>query len=143
MNILRNPMVNSFWLAFLSAVYGAIMIIASKQLNITSFGSNNIISRLMSSKNALFIGLFMIFTATIIDVLSVFRRKKYDEYQVKQLEKTIIVNGLVTTLIVPILVCGIVFFPLYGLEIIFILFLLQWIVLVISEVYYLINNYDD
>ena len=83
----------------------------------------------------------MIGIAIVIDILSALRRKKYDEYQVIVLEKVLLINGFFAAILFPLSLFALVFAPTYFVEITFGFILLQWVVIVIIEISYLIKNY--
>ena len=86
-------------------------------------------------------GIGMIGVTIIIDTLSALRRKQYDEYQIDLLEKVFLFNGLFTAILFPLSLIVLIFAPVYFVETIFALIFFQWVVMMITELWYLITNY--
>lgn len=142
MRWLKHPMSNAVYVALITAVYAAIFIVSSEfTTNYETFLSNSWWSSFIASKGIKFVGVGMIGIAIVIDILSALRRKKYDEYQVIVLEKVLLINGLFAAILFPLSLFALIFAPTYFVEITFGFILLQWVVIVIIEISYLIKNY--
>ena len=142
MRWLKHPMSNAVYVALITAVYAAIFIVSSEfTTNYETLLSNSWWAYFIASKGIKFVGVGMIGIAIVIDILSALRRKKYDEYQVIVLEKVLLINGFFAAILFPLSLFALVFAPTYFVEITFGFILLQWIVIVIIEISYLIKNY--
>ena len=142
MRWLKHPMSNAVYVALITAVYAAIFIVSSEfTTNYETLLSNSWWAYFIASKGIKFVGVGMIGIAIVIDILSALRRKKYDEYQVIVLEKVLLINGFFAAILFPLSLFALVFAPTYFLEITFGFILLQWVVIVIIEISYLIKNY--
>ena len=142
MRWLKHPMSNAVYVALITAVYAAIFIVSSEfTTNYETLLSNSWWAYFIASKGIKFVGVGMIGIAIVIDILSALRRKKYDEYQVIVLEKVLLINGFFAAILVPLSLFALVFAPTYFVEITFGFILLQWVVIVIIEISYLIKNY--
>ena len=135
-------MANGVYVALITAVYAAIFIVSSEfTTNYETLLSNSWWAYFIASKGIKFVGVGMIGIAIVIDILSALRRKKYDEYQVIVLEKVLLINGFFAAILFPLSLFALVFAPTYFVEITFGFILLQWVVIVIIEISYLIKNY--
>lgn len=142
MRWLKHPMSNAVYVALITAVYAAIFIVSSEfTTNYETLLSNSWWAYFIASKGIKFVGVGMIGIAIVIDILSALRRKKYDEYQVIVLEKVLLINGFFAAILFPLSLFALVFAPTYFVEITFGFILLQWVVIVIIEISYLIKNY--
>lgn len=142
MRWLKHPMSNAVYVALITAAYAAIFIVSSEfTTNYETLLSNSWWAYFIASKGIKFVGVGMIGIAIVIDILSALRRKKYDEYQVIVLEKVLLINGFFAAILFPLSLFALVFAPTYFVEITFGFILLQWVVIVIIEISYLIKNY--
>ena len=142
MKSLKNPMTNAIYIASITAIYAMIFIVSSEFVSKYAYWlSDSWWSLFIQNKNMKFIGLGMIGIAIIIDIFSVLRRKKYDEYQIIALEKIMLFNGLFITIIFPLSLFILIFAPIYFVETIFFFILFQWLCMIITEITYLIKNY--
>lgn len=139
---LKNPMANAIYVALITAIYAAIFIASSEF--VTGYGnllSNSWWAAFIKLQNMKFVGIGMIGVTVIIDTLSALRRKRYDEYQIVLLEKVFLFNGLFTSILFPLSLIVLIFASAYFVETIFALISFQWIVMMITELWYLITNY--
>lgn len=142
MKWLKYPMANAFYMAAITAVYATIFIVSSEFIsNYNILLSNSWWALFISSKNMKFVGIAMIGIAVIIDMFSVMRRKKFDEYQILALEQIMIFNGVFMAILFPLSVFVLIFAPMCFAETVFALILLQWAIIVITETAYMFKNY--
>ena len=142
MRWLKNPMATAIYIALITAIYAAIFIASSEF--VTGYGnllSNSWWAVFIKSQNMKFVGLSMIAVTIIIDILSALRRKRYDEYQIVLLEKVFLFNGLFMTILFPLSLIILILAPVHFVETIFALIFFQWVVMMITELWYLITNY--
>ncbi len=142
MRWLKNPMATAIYIALITAIYAAIFIASSEF--VTGYGnllSNSWWAVFIKSQNMKFVGLSMIAVTIIIDILSALRRKRYDEYQIVLLEKVFLFNGLFMTILFPLSLIMLILAPVHFVETIFALIFFQWVVMMITELWYLISNY--
>lgn len=142
MKCLKNPMTNAFYLALITAIYAAIFIASSEfTQHYEILLSDSQWASFIAHGNLKYVGMCMIGVAILIDVLSAFRRKKYDEYQTSILEKVLIFNGIFASLLFPLSAIMLVFAPTYFLEVVLALIVVQWVIIIITEVFYFLKNY--
>ena len=142
MRWLKNPMATAIYIALITAIYAAIFIASSEF--VTGYGnllSNSWWAVFIKSQNMKFVGLSMIAVTIIIDILSALRRKRYDEYQIVLLEKVFLFNGLFMTILFPLSLIMLILAQVHFVETIFALIFFQWVVMMITELWYLISNY--
>ena len=83
-----------------------------------------------------YMGYVIIALTIAIIFLTVFRKQKYDEYQVNILAKGFITAGIITVLMLPIALLLVLSDRNYAIETMFLLLTIQWIgVLVVDLIY--------
>jgi RsiW-degrading membrane proteinase PrsW (M82 family) len=88
-----------------------------------------------------YIGYAIIILTLIILLLMLFKRtKKYDEYQLSMLTKSLIIAGVLSILMVPIIMLLILSDPSYTIETIFLFAVVQWLVVLVAEIVYVIRR---
>ena len=142
MRWLKNPMVNAIYVALITAIYAAIFIVSSEfVMSYSNLLSESWWASFIISRNMKFVGVGMISVSIIVDILSAIRRKRYDEYQIVLLEKVFLFNGVFTAVLCPFSLTVLILAPVYFVETIFALIFFQWVVMMITELWYLITNY--
>lgn len=142
MRCLKNPMVNAIYVALITAIYAAIFIVSSEfVMSYSNLLSESWWASFIISRNMKFVGAGMISVSIIVDILSAIRRKRYDEYQIVLLEKVFLFNGVFTAVLFPFSLTVLILAPVYFVETIFALIFFQWVVMMITELWYLITNY--
>ena len=142
MRWLKNPMVNAIYVALTTAIYAAIFIVSSEfVMSYSNLLSESWWASFIISRNMKFVGVGMISVSIIVDILSAIRRKRYDEYQIVLLEKVFLFNGVFTAVLFPFSLTVLILAPVYFVETIFALIFFQWVVMMITELWYLITNY--
>ena len=142
MRWLKNPMVNAIYVALITAIYAAIFIVSSEfVMSYSNLLSESWSASFIISRNMKFVGVGMISVSIIVDILSAIRRKRYDEYQIVLLEKVFLFNGVFTAVLFPFSLTVLILAPVYFVETIFALIFFQWVVMMITELWYLITNY--
>mgnify|MGYP000498300104 CR=1 FL=1 len=89
--------------------------------------------------NMKYIGYVFLFTALIIILLTLFKKRKYDEYQVNVLGRCIMLAGLVTLLLLPIALIIILSDPNYAVATILFLLTAQWTSVLIMDIVYTVK----
>ncbi len=142
MKILKNPMANAFYFALTTVICASVLIASSKLIGNSPFSNSNTAwSSFIYKGNLKYVGCAMIAIAIVIDLLSALRQKSFDEYQTSILEKSLLINGIFTAILLPISAFSLVCFPQYAVGLIFSLVVLQWVITMITECIYLIKNY--
>ena len=142
MRWLKSPMANAVYVALITAIYAAIFIVSSEfVMSYSNLLSESWWASFIISRNMKFVGVGMISVSIIVDILSAIRRKRYDEYQIVLLEKVFLFNGVFTAVLFPFSLTVLILAPVYFVETIFALIFFQWVVMMITELWYLITNY--
>src|SRR5690606_39851618 len=111
MNLLKKPVVNVLFIGLISTFYSFVFIFTADHIEFLRMLSHqqtlnvlfwNAWSSFIKSGNMRFIGyLIIVLTSIIIVFIFIKRRKKYDEYQVSVLSKSLIVSGIISILMIP------------------------------------------
>jgi hypothetical protein len=97
-------------------------------------------SDFLRTGNMRFIGYLIIgLTITIIVLILIKRRKKYDEYQVSILSKSLLVAGTLSILMIPFMMILLLSDSNYAVETIFLFASLQWVSVLVSYLIYVIK----
>jgi membrane glycosyltransferase len=150
MNFLKNSIVNAIFIGFMSAIYSFIFIFTSNHiefLRLLSKGKTlqsdfwNGWSDFIRAGNMRYIGYAIIILTLIILLLMLFKRtKKYDEYQLNMLTKSLIIAGVLSILMIPIIMLLILSDPSYTIETIFLFAVVQWLGVLVAEIVYVIRR---
>lgn len=149
MTLLKHPVINILLISFMSAIYSFIFIFTSNHIEFLGLLSHsktlqsdfwNGWSDFISDGYMKFIGyLIIILTVLIIFILFFKRTKRYDEYQFSILSKSLIVAGLLSIMMVPIVMIMLLSDPNYAVETIFLFATIQWISLQVAYLIYVIK----
>ena len=134
----------------LFAVYSFLFIFTSNHIEFLRLLSNsdtlqsdfwNGWSDFIKAGNMRYIG-YAIIILTLVILLIMFIRptKKYDEYQRSILSKSLVVAGVLSILIIPIIMIMILSDPNYAIETIFLFAVIQWFVVLVTDIIYVIKN---
>ncbi len=142
---INNPKANAMFILCESILYSFIFIFTanhiefqrmlhhSKSLN-SSFW--NAWMEFIANGNMLYIGYIIIFIGLIVFILTYYRRKKYDEYQVNILKKGVMISGIITILFLPLVLLLILSDPNYVIEFLYLYLAVHWCgVLLLNLVY--------
>ena len=150
MNFLKNPVVNAIFIGFMSAIYSFIFIFTSNHIEFMRLLSKgktlqsdfwNGWSDFIRAGNMRYIGYAIIILTLIILLLMLFKRtKKYDEYQLSMLTKSLIIAGVLSILMIPIIMLLILSDPSYTIETILLFAVVQWLGVLVAEIVYVIRR---
>ncbi|WP_079504684.1 hypothetical protein [Mesobacillus jeotgali] len=142
MRILKQPLVNIFFIGFMSAVYAFIFIFTASHVEFIELLSHsktlesafwNGWSDFIKSGNMRYIGYLIIGLAILIVLIIIIKRtKEYDEYQVSILAKSLMLAGILSILMIPFLMIMLLSDPNYSVETIFLFAALQWFSVLVS-----------
>lgn len=145
MKILKNPKINALFISVISAFCALLFIFTSNHVEFIRLFSHsktlnsdfwNSWSTFIQNGNMKYIGYVIIALTIAIIFLTVFRKQKYDEYQVNILAKGFITAGIITVLMLPIALLLVLSDRNYAIETMFLLLTIQWIgVLVVDLIY--------
>ena len=150
MKILKHPIVNAMFISLMSAVYSFLFIFSSNHTEFLRLLSNsdtlqsdfwNGWSDFIKVGNMRYIGYaIIILTLVILLIMLIKPTKKYDEYQISILSKSLVVAGVLSILIIPIIMIMILSDPNYAIETIFLFAVIQWFVVLVTDIIYVIKN---
>ncbi len=140
---------NIVFISLLSFFYAFIFIFTAGHMELVSMLSNaktlnssfwNGWSDYITEGKMRFIGyIIIVLTIAIIGFIIVKRKKKYDEYQVSILAKSLIVTGILSIIMIPFLMLLLLSDPNYTIETIFLFASVQWMGLLVSYLIYVIK----
>ena len=148
MKTFRKPLINAVVISIISIFYAAVFVLTSRHLEFErilnhSDTLNSIFwnewSAFLQQGNMKYIGYAYIILAIVIMVLSLIRKRDYDEYQTCILEKGIIVMGSVMVILFPIALILVLSEPLYSVETIMFLVVVHWFTVLIADLVYVVK----
>lgn len=149
MTLLRNPIVNALFISLISSFYSFLFIFTSNHIEFLSMLNHsktlqsdfwNSWSNFISAGNMRYVGYFILVLTCIILVVMFFKhRKKYDEFQISILLKSILFAGILSILLMPIIILTLLSDPNYTIETIFLYATFQWVGLLVADLFYVIK----
>ncbi|QGH34470.1 hypothetical protein GI584_10710 [Gracilibacillus salitolerans] len=149
MSLLKQPIINIIFIGFMSVIYSFIFIFTAGHMEFVSILSHretlnssfwNGWSDFLRTGNMRFIGYLIIgLTIAIIVFILIKKRKKYDEYQVSILSKSLLVAGTLSILMIPFMMILLLSDSNYAVETIFLFASVQWISVLVSYLIYVIK----
>ncbi len=148
MRILRKPKINAAIILGITVFYSLVFIFTSGHIEFNrmlnhadtlSFDFWNSWSDFLMQGNMKYIGYVYIVLAAAIVILSLIRKRDYDEYQTGILEKGFIVTGIVMVCLFPLALLLILSDPNYSIETIMLLVVVHWSTVLISDLAYVIK----
>ena len=146
MNLLKNPVVNAVFIGFMSAIYSFLFIFTSNHIEFLRLFSKkktlqsdfwNGWSDFIRAGNMRYIGYAIIILTLIILLLMLLKRtKNYDEYHLSMLSKSLIIAGVLSILVIPIIMILIMSDPSYTIETIFLFAVVQWLGVLTADLVY-------
>lgn len=145
MNIMRKPQVNAFAIAIVSAFYSLVFIFTSGHMEFERILNHsqtlsspfwNAWSAFLKQGNMKYIGYAYIALTAVIVILSLFKKKDYDEYQTSIFTKGLIASGLVMVILFPLALLLILSDSNYSVQAIMLLVVVHWSAALISDLLY-------
>ncbi|QNU67954.1 hypothetical protein EHE19_005790 [Ruminiclostridium herbifermentans] len=150
MTLLKNPKMNVFYISMISALYAFLFIFTSNHIEFNRLISHpntlnswfwNMWSEFIANGNMKYFGYVIIILTIVIIMLILFGKKKYDEYQVNILARSLIVAFTITVLILPVALILILSDPNYAIETMFMLLTIQWLSTLIVDLVYSVKYF--
>ena len=152
MKLLRKPYVNAILISLISLFYGLVFHITAGNREFNNMLRYNPDTRCGTLQSAFwnnwsvflregnhrYIGYGFFAAAAVIVVLTVIRRKDFDEYQTGILEKGLIVSGLFMLFLIPLWFLMILSDPRYIVEYAMLVVVVHWSVLLLADLTFLI-----
>lgn len=148
MKLLRKPIANAAIISIITAFYSLIFIITSghaefgrmlsHQNTLTNFFWNSWSAFLLKG-NLKYIGYIYILLAVAVDILSLIRKRDYDEYQMGILENGLVIAGIVMIFLFPLALLLVLSDPNYSIETLVFLVVAHWTTVLIADLSYVIK----
>ena len=129
MRPLKHPIVTAIFICGMSAVYSFLFIFTSNHIEFLGLLSKsetlqsdfwNAWSGLIKTGCMKYFGYLIIILTLVILLLMFFKRtKKYDEYQISIISRSLIIAGVISIMMMPIIVIMLLSDPNYTIETIF------------------------
>lgn len=148
MKIIKKPIANAAVITLISAFYIAVFIVTSGHVEFehildhaTMLNSSfwNMWSDFLKQGHLKYVGYSYILLTAAIVIPTLIKKRDYDEYQCRMLEKGLIASGIVMVLLFPIAMLLILSEPNYCVETITFLIVAHWLVCLIVDLVYVIR----
>jgi len=148
MKIIRKPTVNAALITLISVFYAVVFTVVSGHVEFerildhaTTLNSRfwNIWSTFLKQGQLKYVGYLYVVLIAAIVILTLRKRRDYDEYQCRMLEKGLIASGVVIVLLFPVALLLILSDPNYCVETITLLVVAHWLVCLVVDLVYVIQ----
>lgn len=149
MKFLKYSIINAAFIGLMSAIYSFIFIFTSDHIEFLRLLSHkdtlqsdfwNWWSDFIRDGNMMYIGYTIIILTFVILLLMFFKpMKRYDEYQISILSKSLIIAGVLSILMIPVIIILILSDPSYTIETIFLFAVVQWLGVLLTDMIYVIK----
>lgn len=145
MKLMKNPYINAAVIALISFIYATVFILTSGHIEFSRILKHsqtlkipfwNNWSAFLQHGNLKYIGYTYIALAVCVIVLSLVRKKSYDEYQLGILATSFIVTGFVLLFLFPVALLLILSDSNYAIEAIMLIIVIHWSVFLIANLIY-------
>lgn len=144
----KHPAANALFVSVLSAFYAFLFIFISDHMEFQSMVHLkrtlqipfiNAFTGFIMGGNMKYVGYAIIVIAAVILVITLLRRKKYDEYQKSIQARCALAVGILTIVMVPLLLLFILTDPNYSIEFIFLFIIIHWFCVLITDLIYVVK----
>lgn len=149
MTIFRKPIISTLFITFFSCIYCLLFAIPANHMELYRVLNKretlnspfwNYCTNFIKEGNTRYISmLFGILTVSII-MLSVIKRKKFDEYEFKGLTHSLMYCGLLSILLLPITLLLIISDRNYAIETIYVIVTIDWLTILLVDLFHLIKK---
>lgn len=148
MKILRKPQTNAIIISVVSIFYALVFILISGHLEFERILDHaetlnspfwNDWSAFLKQENLKYIGYAYIVLTLAIVIISIVRKRDYDEYQTGILEKGLIVMGAAMILLFPIALILVLSDRSYSIETMMFLVVAHWSIVLLADLIYVIK----
>ncbi len=148
MRLIRNPYINAIVVSAISLMYAIIFILTSNHLEFERMLNHgqtlnsvfwNGWSAFLRQGNLKYVGYIYIAIIIFIIILSVLRKKSYDEYQVGILTTSFVATGFLLLLLFPVALLLVLSDPNYAIEAVLLLIVAHWSVFLIADLVYVVK----
>lgn len=146
--LIRNPYINAIVVSAISLIYAIIFILTSNHLEFERMlnhgqALNSVFwngwSAFLRQGNLKYVGYIYIAIIIFIIILSVLRKKSYDEYQVGILTTSFVATGFLLLLLFPVALLLVLSDPNYAIEAVLLLIVAHWSVFLIADLVYVVK----
>ena len=150
MKVWRKPLVNAAVISVVSGFYSLVFILISGHIEFERILNHAVTlnstfwngwSSFLQQGNIKYIGYAYIVLTLAIVILSLFRKREYDEYQSSVLEKGILVMGIVMMLLFPAALILTLSDPSYCVETMLFLIVGHWSTVLIADLIYVLQQH--
>jgi hypothetical protein len=147
---MRKPAINASVIAVISVFYSMVFVITSGHIEFERMLNHkqtlqsdfwNGWSVFLKEGNMKYVGFIYLTLAAVVVVLSLLKKKNYDEYQISILAKSFIVAGIAIVFLFPVAFLLILSDPNYSIEIMMFLVVAHWSALLIADLLFVIRWY--
>ncbi len=144
----KRPVINALFISILSAFYAFLFIFISGHMEFRrmvhlkgtlKIPFINAFTGFIMGNNMKYIGYAIIVIAAVILVITLLRRKEYDEYQQSIQTQCALAVGILTIVMVPLLLLFILSDPNYSIEFIFLFIIIHWFCVLITDLIYVVK----
>lgn len=148
MRIMRNPYINAAIVSVISLIYAVTFILTSNHFEFDKMLNHeetlnsafwNGWSAFLRQGNLKYIGYVYILTFIFIIILSILRKRNYDEYQVGILTTSFVSAGFLLLFLFPVALLLVLSDPNYAIETILFLIITHWSVFLIADLIYAVK----
>lgn len=148
MKILRKPQTNAVIISVVSIFYALVFILISGHLEFERILNHaetlnspfwNGWSAFLKQGNVKYVGYAYIALTLVIVIISIIRKRDYDEYQTGILEKGMIVMGTAMMLLFPVALILVLSDHSYSIETLMFLVVAHWSIVLIADLIYVIK----
>jgi len=145
---LRNPLTNAVIVSTVSIFYALVFILTSGHMEFVRILNHSATlsssfwngwSAFLKQGHMKYFGYAYIAVTLAIVIVSIIRRRDYDEYQSGIFEKGVMVMGAAMVLLFPIALLLILSDPLYDIEVMMFLVAAHWSIVLIADLIYVIK----
>lgn len=152
MRILKYPKINALLISIISTVYALLFIATSGHIEFTrqfshpatlNSGFWNSWSSFVRGGSMKYIGYIIIALTVGIIILTILKKRTYDEYQINILAKGFIAAGIITVLMLPFILVLVLSDKNYAIETLFLFMAVQWIAVLVVDLIYTTKYFKE
>lgn len=148
MKMMRNPKISAAMILGVTAFYALLFIVTSGHIEFERILNHHATlnsafwsgwSDFLARGDMKYVGYAYVVLALAVVVLSIFRKRDYDEYQAGLLSKGFIAAGIVTACLFPLALLLILSDPNYAVETVIFLAAVHWSAVLVADLAYVVR----
>ena len=148
MTIMKSPYVHALFVGGFTLFYAGLFYFTANHMELNSMLANgtlnssfwNGLTQFIGAGNMKYVSYIMLLLLAVFLAVTLFKQqKRYDEYQMSILTKLIIVAGVVSMIMLPLMFFMVLSDPNYLVETLFLFITVQWLSVLIGNVFYTIK----